>query len=144
MHAMKWFERVKAEVAKALQFTGKGLGRGHFQGAVPDKYKGLISPSDNPVSFFPTGHVLSAEDFCLPNLYIWWPEAMYQMFYQEAWPCCPWHRTTDCVLHGGWMDDPRHGHTAERVTGVLGRRYYCKRRKKDKLNHSDSEALIGK
>ena len=124
-HALKWFQTVKDEIVQSLKYTGKGIRYGRFQGTVPDKYKGITSPSDDPVLFFPQGHVLSVEDFCLPDLYVWWPEAKYHMFYPDARTCCRWHKTTECVAHDGWMDEPRHGHTTERMTGILGRRYYC-------------------
>ena len=81
------------------------------------------------MTFFPLTCNIAQKEFCLPNLFVWYPEALWQSRYPDARPACKWHGTTECVCRRGWMDLPWHGHSHHRMTAVLGRKYYCSKRK---------------
>lgn len=72
---------------------------------------------------------MSIEDFCLPDLLVWYPEAEWPRFYPDGIPSCKFHGRTDCVKRHAWMQYPRRGHGRTRNTAVLSRIYYCSERK---------------
>ena len=97
-----------------------------LHGEFPKEYSVLIKPSDDPISFFSSEEgLLLLEHFCHPHCLIWYTEVMYQSMHPGARPKCPWHDTIDCVCRNGWYGAPRRGHTQERNTAIIFKRYYC-------------------
>ena len=74
------------------------------------------------------------EDFCLPDLFVWFPEAQYPAMYPDARPVCKWHGTTECVQMDGWMRNPRHVYESHRVIALIGKRYNCTMRQREGVN----------
>lgn len=127
-HVEAWIDRVKKDIDKAVKMTGKENQRRRM-GKFPDKYKGVISPSDDPVSFF-EGERITRDHFALPNLLVWYPEAQYGPdFYPYGRPPCKWHNEYGCCVSKGWMPLARHGYAMGRTFAIIGRKYYCKVRK---------------
>ena len=46
LFTMQWFASVKAEIDKAVKFTGRGK-TAKFQGKMPREYCQLVSPSED-------------------------------------------------------------------------------------------------
>jgi len=127
-HVEAWIDRVKKDIDKAVKMTGKENQRRRM-GKFPDKYKGAISPSDDPVSFF-EGERITRDHFALPNLLVWYPEAQYGPdFYPYGRPPCKWHNEYGCCKSKGWMPHARHGYAMGRTFAIIGRKYYCNVRK---------------
>jgi hypothetical protein len=78
--------------------------------------------------------VLDMDDFCLPNLFVWYPEAEFQQMYPDGVPPCKFHGCTKCVRRHAWMQIPRRGHSMTRNTAILTRLYYCAELKKQGAN----------
>lgn len=134
LHASNFFAAAKEEIDKSVDFVGRGRTR-RFNGVFPFKYTGVVSPSKDILSFFLDSKkpLLDMEDFCLPDLFIWYPEAQYKEFYPDGVPPCKWCNKTTCVMRDGWMPDPRRGHTHTRNVALLGRKYYCEERLKSNI-----------
>jgi len=128
-HTLKLFEQMKKDIDKSVQMTGSGSTR-HPLGKFPSKWKGVVSPSNDPLSFF-EGTKICHLDFCHPNIFVWYPEAQWYQFYQNqhARPRCKWHGTHECVNNDGWMDYPRHAYCMGKEVAVWGRKYSCTKRK---------------
>lgn len=136
--AIEFFEKIRKDIEKKVAYK-YGNGRvaiGKFHGSFPEKYKGIVSPSRDPLSFFGTNQPLTMDHFILPDAMVWYPEAQYPDLYPAARPKCKWHGHTDCVMHDGWMHNVRHGYAEPRIIGIIGRRYYCKTRKALGNEHS--------
>lgn len=100
----------------------------HPTGRFPREYAGILSPSDDPITFNGNKQI-TTQDFCHPDLMFWWAEAMWPEFYPRGRPKCKFHNTTDCCKHDGWMLEPRSGYRENRLCAIIGRKYYCKRNK---------------
>ena len=128
-HCLAFFRKCREEIDNGVQMVRNNVG-GTFKGRLPQKYRDVLSPSRDPLDFYGISKAASAEEFCLPDLFVWWPEAKYQgQVYAGNRPCCKWHGKTDCGRHNGWMPSPRHACANNRVVAVQGRRYYCAERK---------------
>lgn len=119
---MKWFDSVKTEINENVKFSGRGR-NAHFRGKMPREYRTLLSPSRDTEAFFDNDKLLTMDDFCLPDLQVWFPEAVHQRLYPTARPPCPWHGTPDCVTLKGWVKSPRHCYGGERVVALMGKKY---------------------
>jgi hypothetical protein len=129
-HALAYFASVKKEIDESLNYTGRSR-TGRFAGTFPHKYRGLVAPSKDTIGYFSDAdRVLTMSDFCLPNLFVWCPEAEYPMFYPNAVPPCKFHGCTDCVKRNGWLDSPVRGHSGTRNVAIMCKQYYCSERKK--------------
>ena len=126
---------MKQEIDEAVQYTGRG-NSAKFNGQFPEKYVGLVSPSKDAFSFFYKKRILEMENFCLPDLYVVYPEAMFRNMYSNCAPPCKWCKSSECVVRDGWMQLPRRGHSRTRNVAILGRRYYCSVRKKAGLPYN--------
>ena len=47
------------------------------------------------------------------------------MFYPAGRPCCIWHKSTDCVVHNGWVSRPRTAVNESEVCAVWPKFYVC-------------------
>ncbi len=129
-NTMEWFDQVKNDIDESLKFTGRG-DKAEFKGELPLLYRTRVSPSVDPEAFHDS-KLLGREDFCLPDLYLWLPEALHQRLYPTARPRCPWHRDHNCVVLKGWVKSPRHCYDRERTVALLGKKYRCKIRQETK------------
>ena len=59
---MKFFSKIKKEISKAVKMT-RFKNAVEFQGEVPLKYCGIISPSEDPVRWFGTKSAVTMEKF---------------------------------------------------------------------------------
>ena len=121
---------MKEEIDNAVKYTGRGR-NARFEGVFPQKYIGIFSPSKDAISYAGNKRVLDLEDFCLPDIYVFYPEAQYGDMYKNSAPPCKWCGTSECVKRDGWMTLPRRGHTRTRNVAILSRRYYCSEREKN-------------
>lgn len=130
-HATIWFKKIKKEIENQVVYKyGNGRGEtGKYHGSFPKKYMGIVSPSIDPISHFGTNRPLTMEDFLLPDVFVWYPEAQYKDWYEDARPKCKWHGCTDCVKYDGWMNTIRHGYREPRITAIIARKYTCQTRK---------------
>ena len=64
-HDMKFFGKIKKEISKAVKMTRFKDGV-KFEGEMPLKYCGVISPSDNPVRWFGTKTAMTMISFAIP------------------------------------------------------------------------------
>ena len=110
---MLLFKSMTSEIDEAVKYTGRGS-TGKYNGVFPARYKGLMKPSEDPLSLFSEEIILSMEQFCMPHFLIWFPEAIHKRMYPYVRPKCPWHNATRCVCFSGWCDVPRRGHASER------------------------------
>ena len=129
-HDMKFSGKIKKEISKAVKMTHFKDGV-KFEGEMPLKYCGVISPSDDPVRWFGTKTAVTMEKFCYPDVLVWYPEAQWPTLQPGARLPCRWHGTIECVGNEGWMKRPRHGYLQARTVAVLGRCYKCKEREKE-------------
>lgn len=105
------------------------LSKSEFQGKFPRHHSGIQSPWKDPLAYWSHLELASIpmEKFLLPDYLVWWPEALYPSLYPHARPKCPFHDSTSCVVHDGWMRHPRHGYKEDgRVCAIIGRCYKCK------------------
>ena len=130
-HATIWFKKIKKEIENQVVYKyGNGRGEtGKYHGSFPKKYMGIVSPSIDPISHFGTNRPLTMDDFLLPDVFVWYPEAQYKDWYEDARPKCKWHGCTDCVKYDGWMNTIRHGYREPRITAIIARKYTCQTRK---------------
>eukprot|EP00986_Skeletonema_menzelii_P010611 scaffold5229_cov137-Skeletonema_menzelii.AAC.3 len=123
----EWESKVKDEIDRSVNMTGRGNQR-RPMGTFPDKYKGHVSPSNDPYSFF-YGENITKEHFALPDLLVWFPEGQYPDFCPHGRPPCKWHNEYECCVSKGWMPVGRRAYAMGRVILVLGRKYECNLRK---------------
>ena len=142
-HDMKFFGKIKKEISKAVKMTRFKDGV-KFEGEMPLKYCGVISPSDDPVRWFGTKTAVTMEKFCYPDVLVWYPEAQWPTLQPGARLPCRWHGTIECVGNEGWMKRPRHGYSQDRTVAVLGRCYKCKEREKEGSVAGREKAAIQK
>ena len=138
-HAMTWFREVKDSISKAVKRRRVKEGtqfKSIFQGQFPLKYCGIIAPSEDPVSWFGTKKAVPVERFCLPNTFVWFPEAQWPDLQPGAKLPCKWHGTTDCVENQGWVRRPRHGYSSHRTIAIIGRCYKCNIKEKENADTS--------
>ena len=128
LHTTKWFDTIKRDIEKQVHYKYGDGNPPFFNGKFPRKYMGIISPSSDPVSWFGTNRPLNMDQFLLPDVFVWYPEAQWQDFYPEGRPKCKWHKRTECVYRHGWMNAVRHGYAEQRIVGIIGMKYYCKTR----------------
>lgn len=146
-HAWAFFAKVKKEIDESVKFSGKSKNRSAtMNGPFPQKYRGLISPSKDPLGYFSDLQVLTMPHFCLPDLLIWYPEAEYPSLYPDALPNCKWCGTSWCVSRDGWMETPLRADGHSRNVALLGKKYYCVMRQKGglspwKFNAFDSQVI---
>jgi len=123
-HAKAWFKRVKNDIDAKVKMTGRGVNR-RPMGPFPDKYKGLISPSTDPVSHF-AGETITMDHFALPDLIVWYPEAQYTSeICPFGRPKCKFHGEYSCCKSKGWVPLPRRGQRYGRNVAIIGRKFEC-------------------
>jgi hypothetical protein len=132
---LQFFSNVKEEIDAAVKYQKHSLNR--FQGTFPQRYRGVFSPSRDPIGHFSNGNlnaILDMSDFCLPDIFVWLPEAEYPSLYPDGVPPCKFHGCSRCVMRHAWMQYPRRGHAITRNTAILGYIYYCAERKRDEIH----------
>ena len=127
---MQFFPSVKKKIDGAVNYKGRA-DSGRFTGKFPTEYKGIVSPGNDAVGYFQIrSGVLKMADFCIPDLFVWYPEAEFQQMYPLGVPPCKWCGcNSKCVMRYSWMPAPRRGHSSTRNTAIFSRIYYCKTRK---------------
>ncbi|KAL7459795.1 LOW QUALITY PROTEIN: hypothetical protein ACHAWC_011776 [Mediolabrus comicus] len=124
---LQLIEDIKKEIEEKVNMVGREDSR-HPTGRFPREYAGILSPSDDPITFNGNKQI-TTQDFCHPDLFFWWAEALWPEFYPRGRPKCKFHNTTECCKHDGWMLEPRSGYRENRLCAIIGRKYYCKRNK---------------
>ncbi len=127
-HASNFFKRVSDEIDAARKYKYHPKGS-TFRGKWPRAYwSGIVKPWEDPLAFVGMNPPPTMNDFCLPTLLVWYPEAQHQDLYPGALPNCKWHGDCKCVVREGW-NVPRHGYLEKQVTAILGRWYECRIRR---------------
>ena len=77
-HVLTWIKDVRKEIDDRLDYVynSRVVGSERFKGSFPRHYYGIISPSTDPIGFFNhRNKTLTRDEFSLPDLVIWYPEA---------------------------------------------------------------------
>jgi len=127
----QFLNQVKEKIDQSMQLVGRG-NNAFYRGSFPQKYRNIVSPSSDPLGFWPQeAHPLSMEHFSVPDFLVWIPEMLFPKYYQNNRPKCKWHNTTDCINLKGYVTTPRHCYGAKRTLALIGKWYLCKIRQQD-------------